>query len=76
MENNGEECFPNVTNKAVLRGEKWDKGTNEFKTRENSASPNEDLKERGTTPTERGTTPTECGTTPTGDLNKVAMKLS
>ena len=32
--------------------------------------------ERGTTPTERGTTPTERGTTPTGDLNKVAMKLS
>ena len=48
-----------------------------------TASPNEDLKERGTTPTEcgttqteRGTTPTERGTTPTGDLNKVAMKLS
>jgi len=76
VENNGEECFPHVTNKAVLRGEKQDKGTNEFKTRENSASPNEDLKERGTTPTERGTTLTECGTTPTGDLNKFAMKLS
>ena len=79
VENNEEECFPQVTDRPVLRDEKRNKGNKKVKTRVNSASPNVisaqgttpngDLK-CGTTPTGRGTTPTGCrtgrGTTPTG----------
>jgi len=40
VENNEEERTPYSMSKAVLQDEKWDRAKAEFKTRENSASPN------------------------------------